>query len=310
MVAVVDNGCYKVKDAMEWTPAEVCAFISEALPGHPCLKHFQFTAGRILCALDKEDIRRQAKDDEAANVIWAELPRFRKLPQRPGVEQRQAREVSGSCLITIFVRTPQENALQMDVAPSDTVASVKARLEAAEGTPAVSQRLIFAGVHMADERSLAGYGVGHGAVILLVPQLNQARAIGSGAKAVRGMLMIPGSRAWQPSHPARPYLPVVCTDAARNFVVSLEFGSVSDYEAFAHAAQVAPATLEVLPGGGLAGEGVGTTEVRFDADTEMVHLARPGGLAANAKYECVLRNAGELGEGRKVCLVTGNYLSG
>ena len=64
------------KDAVEWTPAEVRVFFEATLPGHECVSRFAHLSGRVLCSMAKDDLRKQARDEEVANVVWAELRRF------------------------------------------------------------------------------------------------------------------------------------------------------------------------------------------------------------------------------------------
>jgi len=218
MAAVMTAQSYKAKDAADWTPAEVCAFIEQALPGHPCAGRFCHTSGRVLCSLDKEDIRLQARDSEAANILWAELPRFRSAPGRRDLcaDCRQIRETAEATTIAIFVKTPRGRTLEIEVVPWDLVGSVKERVAEVEDAPVDRSRLVFRGISLADARSLSSYAVGHGAALLLVPQI-RPRTGGTTSSAPRGLLMVPGSQSWTPSPPQLPYLPVVASDVSRHY---------------------------------------------------------------------------------------------
>jgi len=199
------------------------------------------------------------------------------------------------------VRTPQEAAIELEVLPSDTIGFIKSHIAEREGTCVVNQRLIYNGMNLSDARTLSTYYVRHGAVLLLVPQLKeQSRRL---AFAPRGMLMVPGSKEWQPSHPARPYMPVVCSDFSRNFPISLEFESAGDFQAFVSSAQMDPPILEIIPA---AGVDPVETQVHLDTEAEMVSLGSTGNIfAPGGQYAARMHFGGRGGEA-KVMLVAGS----
>ena len=55
---------------------------------HPCLQYFKYTTGAVLASLAKDDLRRQCKDEEAANIIWHELNAHRKsMAEKQEIEE-------------------------------------------------------------------------------------------------------------------------------------------------------------------------------------------------------------------------------
>lgn len=339
MSNVVGTESYKVKDLTEWTPADVREFFQAVIPGHSCVDFFTYTSGYVLCSMDKDDLRRQARDEEAANVIWAELKGCRRkgaagarqmrpegtarvtsassAPPRGAYQARQTfdtgvEDIQGSPYISVYVKTSQEVALEFEVLPSDTVALLKARVAEREGTAAESQRLISGGMNLHDMKTLASYGVRHGAIILLVPQLRDQCKGRPMTFAPRGALMVPGSKAWTPAHPVRPYMPVLCNDVSRGFPVSMEFDCPEDCTALAAAARDTPSDPPVLSLQPPPGRGQVPTETRiyFDPDTEGVRLDTTGNtLSPSSRYEAFVHFGGRGGDIR-VTLVTGASVVG
>eukprot|EP00929_Paragymnodinium_shiwhaense_P006873 TRINITY_DN110826_c0_g1_i1.p1 TRINITY_DN110826_c0_g1~~TRINITY_DN110826_c0_g1_i1.p1 ORF type:complete len:333 (-),score=63.27 TRINITY_DN110826_c0_g1_i1:175-1173(-) len=332
MTGAVDLCSYKVKDVTEWTPVDVRDFIQAVLPGHPCVQFFTYTSGYVLRSMEKEDLRRQAKDEEAANVIWAELvgckqaaptaklarqraepgpPRGPEVAATGDFEARQqfAEGIQGAPTLTVYVRFKNEVALQFEVLLSDTVISLKEQIAVREGTPVENQRLMCRGMNMADSRTLKSYEVHRGIVILMVPHLRDQGRLPT-MFAPRGQLMVPGNKAWTPAHPVRPYLPVLASDVARNFPVTMEFASAGDSEAFLAAAQQGPPPILVVqPPAGSRGLPPTETPIFLDPSTEGVRLDETGNtLVANARCSAMVHFGGRGGE-INVTLVTGQAVS-
>ncbi|CAJ1340669.1 unnamed protein product [Effrenium voratum] len=197
----------------------------------------------------------------------------------------------------LFVRTPAEIVLQLEVQPTDTVEEVKARIATLEGTPVERQRLMRQGAPLTNTRSLQACGVASGSVLLLVPRLGEL-----GQRSCAPRLPEPKPASGIP----RPRVPLVCTDIARPFPMSLEFVSVAEYQCFMLAlqrqvgrksltssiAKVAEADekapfLEILLPDNMRPPV--QTRVTFDEETEVLLIDTVGDiLMDNAQYRVLL----------------------
>jgi hypothetical protein len=99
---------------------------------------------------------------------------FTPVPIIPFPPPTQPTGVEGR--IQVFVKTLTGLTLAFDVAPSDTLQSLKQKIMDRQGVPVSQQRLVFGAKQLADTRTMRDYGITDSSIIHLIMRMLGGRS--------------------------------------------------------------------------------------------------------------------------------------